>query len=330
MSLPYNIVIDGNNFFVSTMMGVLANNPNTLYNVKHDDPRTDPRYGLFLHCLMAGLEHFCQSGLPTPQDLGYSGIVLCFDASNNWRKKVFPNYKAVRKARRKKENFDWSYFYDLMECLKTDILKSLPVYYCHKDGFEADDLIAMTVYHMAGEWVIVSADKDMMQLLTHASVYNPRHKVFYEKGILGGNVNVNKDGYDLLEHVVKGDSGDGIPNIFSDDDVFINPDKRNARISKKKMEQIKADLFHDFTNGDWSKLDRFNDKYPYLKRNLELICFRYIGDSGRYDARCNYKSDLKEDNTAALFHKYGLNKLAQTAFWQNAIEKDKQGVENNE
>ena len=39
-----------------------------------------------------------------------------------------------------------------------------------------------------------------------------------------------------MEHILKGDAGDGVPNVLSDDDVFINDDKRQTPLSKKKME----------------------------------------------------------------------------------------------
>ena len=42
----------------------------------------------------------------------------------------------------------------------------------------------------------------------------------------------------LAEHIMRGDSGDGIPNILSDDDVFINDEKRQNRLTSKKMEDM--------------------------------------------------------------------------------------------
>ena len=35
----------------------------------------------------------------------------------------------------------------------------------------------------------------------------------------------------IIEHIIKGDRGDGIPNIKSDDDTFITPGKKQTSIS---------------------------------------------------------------------------------------------------
>ena len=40
----------------------------------------------------------------------------------------------------------------------------------------------------------------------------------------------------IKEHIIKGDTGDGIPNILSDDDALINKDKRQKPLSKKKIQ----------------------------------------------------------------------------------------------
>jgi hypothetical protein len=44
-----------------------------------------------------------------------------------------------------------------------------------------------------------------------------------------------KFGEYLIEHTVRGDSGDGIPNMFSKDDVFVNDEDRQTPVTAKKL-----------------------------------------------------------------------------------------------
>ena len=38
----------------------------------------------------------------------FGDMVICCDASNNWRREIFEHYKASRKTTRDKSDFDWS------------------------------------------------------------------------------------------------------------------------------------------------------------------------------------------------------------------------------
>jgi hypothetical protein len=45
-----------------------------------------------------------------------------------------------------------------------------------------------------------------------------------------------------MEHILRGDSGDGVPNILSDDDVFVVDDKRQNRLTQKVITEIKENI----------------------------------------------------------------------------------------
>jgi hypothetical protein len=64
----------------------------------------------------------------------------------------------------------------------------------------------------------------------------------------------------LYLHILKGDSGDGIPNVLSDDDTFVVPDKRQNKLTQKRIDAITA--------GDRSKFANFDRN---LARNTQLI-----------------------------------------------------------
>ena len=77
-----------------------------------------------------------------------------------------------------------------------------------------------------------------------------------------------------MEHIIKGDKGDGIPNILSSDDTFVS-DSRQKPITAKKMEpwlSIPIDEFHNHVDIDTAR---------NFQRNRYLIDFEYIPDTVR-------------------------------------------------
>lgn len=161
-------------------------------------------------------------------------IVICIDGRDYWRKKNFPQYKQNRKKQQKKDSFDWDGFHQVFNQLKAEFKENLPYKVLEVYSAEADDLMAVlaTVYGPHRDVVIVSSDKDLLQIQinTCAKVkqYSPLHKKFIDGG----------DGkYDFFTHVIKGDEGDGIPNIFSDDDTFLVETKRQKPVATAKLNE---------------------------------------------------------------------------------------------
>ena len=100
---------------------------------------------------------------------------------------------------------------------------------------EADDVIG-TICHAHGQQLggdpilILSGDKDFQQLQEYANIeqYSPILKKFIKCN--------DPQGY-LLEHILKGDRGDGVPNILSPGDVFVSGGRQKP-MSKKKMSEF--------------------------------------------------------------------------------------------
>lgn len=164
-------------------------------------------------------------------DLG--DVVLCVDGRNYWRKSVFPLYKKSRSKSREKDSFDWVTFFNIFNQLKTEFKENLPLKLLEVETAEADDLISVLTRRYAPheKVVIVSSDHDFIQLhAAHQNIYqfSPFHKKYLK---------IDHNEYSLFEHIVKGDPGDGIPNILTDDDVFMAPEKRSKPISKKKLSE---------------------------------------------------------------------------------------------
>ena len=104
--------------------------------------------------------------------------------------------------------------------------------------------------------MIVSGDKDFSQLQRYKSVsqYSPITKKM---------IKVDDPMEYLYEHVIRGDTGDGVPNIMSRDDVFVNG-LRQKPLTKKKVSAMIEEMKRGITPFDGEV------KRNYL-RNIQLI-----------------------------------------------------------
>ena len=172
----------------------------------------------------------------------YGEIVLCTDSSHTWRKDFYPLYKANRKKTRDASDLDWKMLFDTLQVVKEEIRDNFPYRYMYVEQCEADDIIAILVKHAREKVMIVSGDKDFQQL----------HKYDYVKQ---WSPNLNKlitcDNPDLFlkEHILTGDKSDGIPNILSNDDCFVEgirqtPLRKGIKDSYLRMTIEKDDKYY--------------------------------------------------------------------------------------
>ena len=150
------------------------------------------------------------------------------------RKESFPEYKANRKKKRETDTTDWTSLFEFLHQMIDDLREYFPYKVVKVEGAEADDIIAvLTQEEMKNPTTIISSDKDFIQLQKYEGVqqWSPLTKDWVK-----GDPEES-----LWEKLVKGDAGDGVPNILSSDDTFITEGKRQSPISKKKMEMWKED-----------------------------------------------------------------------------------------
>ena len=188
----------------------------------------------------------------------YGQMVIACDSSNVWRKQIFPNYKAGRKANRAKSEHDWEFIFDVLAKIKQEIKDFLPYKVIAVESAEADDIIATLCKRTNEKVLILSGDKDFIQLHNdRIRQYNPVLNKF-----------VGKDENPIIyirEHILKGDRSDGIPNILSDDNVFIEG-RRQTPLSKKKIEGWVNEVVPTFTD----------EQQKNYERNRQLIDLNYI------------------------------------------------------
>jgi hypothetical protein len=163
----------------------------------------------------------------------YGEIVLACDGGKSWRKGYFPQYKAHRKKAREDSGMDWNLFFQYLNQIREEIKENFPYKVIHLEHIEADDVIATLVketqeFGKNEPVMIISSDKDFIQLHKYKNVkqFSPIQK----KVVSDPNPHLY-----LFEHIMRGDSGDGIPNILSGDNTFVD-NSRQTPITKKKIE----------------------------------------------------------------------------------------------
>lgn len=210
-----------------------------------------------ISALMAHVGGQAESGAPINEDLvrhtvlnsirssqkrfknTYGDMIICCDDKHYWRKTAFQYYKAHRQKDRAQSAHDWNAIFESLNKIRDEVRDNFPYKMIQVPHAEADDVIATLckqygTFKMTPETeriLIISGDKDFGQLQKYVNVeqYSPLTKKFI--------VQSNPERL-LREHIIYGDRGDGVPNIFSDDDSIINENKRQRNVSRKFIEPI--------------------------------------------------------------------------------------------
>lgn len=170
----------------------------------------------------------------------FGEIVICADGKNSWRREIYPYYKAGRRKSREESELDWNELFRIINLIRSELIEHFPYKVIHLDHCEADDIIG-TVAHTFGtelnigteQILVLSGDKDYIQLHKYANVkqYDPVRKRWIQ--------NSDPDKY-LLEHVLKGDGGDGVPNVLSADNSIAVGERQKAMTAKRIAELLKG------------------------------------------------------------------------------------------
>lgn len=217
----------------------------------------------------------------------YGEMVLACDGGNTWRRQAFPQYKANRKKSRSESGLDWKEFYRILDMVREEIRENLPYRMVHLQGLEADDVIA-TLVEQTQEFgkhepvMIISSDTDFVQLHRYANVrqFSPMNKAFVKE----------KDPVRFMrEHILRGDTGDGVPNILSKDDVFVSGDRQTPLRAKLVEEWI----------ANWDSLDKHmtEEQYRCFQRNRTLIDLSQIPPAKKLDIINTFEMAKPNSNT---------------------------------
>lgn len=220
-------------------------------------------------------------------EFGKDDVVVACDSRKYWRKDVFPYYKGKRGSDRDASNIDWDGIFEVQRVVKAELAEFFPYKVIEVLGAEADDIIGTLVHTCAPQGdriLLIGDDKDFYQLHSHMTFhqYDP---VFRKKRV----VCPNGDQY-LKEQIFRGDGGDGIPNVLSDDDTFMVPGKRQKQLREVKLKEYLA--------VEPEKLPP--EVYRNYKRNQQLIDLSYTPTEIKEKILKDYKQQHGKDRSKLM------------------------------
>ena len=207
------IIFDYNQVAISNLMEQIGNS------------KTAVEEGLVRHMILNTIRTYVKK---FKANYGPEVVIAC-DNKNYWRREFFPHYKASRKKAREASGHDWNSIFSCLGTIRDELMEYSPYKVISVHTCEADDIIATLVqkYSSTQKIMILSSDKDFAQLQRYANVeqYSPILKKFIKEPL---------PLLQLKQLVIRGDKGDGIPNILSADDCFVTA-TRQKPITEAKI-----------------------------------------------------------------------------------------------
>ena len=180
--------------------------------------------------------------------------VLEGENSRGYRQKILPSYKSNRKNEPEKRA--------VLEKVKPLLIKTGVKIMQAPMGFEADDLIADMVKE-PGEFIIVSQDKDFLQVLSDnpsdkkVQIWDPVKKIFKNALFCMSRFGVKPSEFIFYQALV-GDQADCIPGVKGIGPVA----------ATKIIKECKGDPETLDENWEW-----FAEKFPKLKSDDAVVHF---------------------------------------------------------
>lgn len=222
----------------------------------------------------------------------YGELIIACDNRKYWRKAFFPYYKGNRKRDREDSGMDWESLFNGINTIKEELKEFSPYRVIDIEGAEADDIIATLSSYTDEKVVIVSSDHDFFQLqkFPNVSQYSPNKKRF-----VSPDVDVE---YYIFEHIIKGDKGDGVPNVLTNDDAIVAGERQKPVTSKKLNEWYKNP---ESRPGDETFIRNF-------QRNKTLVDFSHIPEDIKTAVINNYESH-ESKNRSLLIDYFNTNRM---------------------
>ena len=254
------IIVDLSQVMISNLMVQLGNHTNT--EIEEE---------LLRHMILNSIRSYNQKFKNE-----YGEMIIACDASNNWRRQIFPYYKANRRKNREKSELNWTHIFDTLSKVREELKEYFPYRVIQIDGAEADDIIGTLVDKFGNtseKILIMSGDKDFVQLQRYMNVkqYDPVQKRW--------RITNDPDRF-VKEHIMRGDPGDGVPNFLSADNTFV-VGTRQKPLSQKKMDA-------------WIHMDprEFCDENMLrgYMRNQQLVDLTFVPENLRVQVLTEYET----------------------------------------
>ena len=226
----------------------------------------------------------------------YGELVIACDNQTYWRREYFPYYKAGRKKAREESGFDWKTIFEALNLIRSELEVFFPYKVINVDGAEADDIIAVLaewsqtndtdniLFKEPKPFLVMSGDHDFIQLQKYENVkqFSPVQKKFVKPDI-------SPEKY-IFEHIIRGDKGDGVPNVLSDDDSIVTGTRQKA------IRQDKIDIWYK----DFEAMPQDANFKKNYDRNKMLVSFDSIPQKVRSAIINSYVDKPQKDKSKLL------------------------------
>ena len=224
------LIIDGNNLVWRCFYVAESVNPGGMDGLLH------------VHMFLSSLKNYCELYKP-------KNVICCWDKrldnAPNFRNSLLPEYKEQRDKDKAKD----------VHCeneLIEELISYLGVVNFYPKQLEADDCIAWLCHNLPGKKVIVSVDKDMLQLVNDDVLYyDPMKKVEINMSNFDTYSKFKYDTF-LVEKCFAGDPSDNVKGIYKfgpvkvkkylDGDVELNDEQKTQLEFNMKL--FKLDLYN--------------------------------------------------------------------------------------
>jgi len=234
----------------------------------------------------------------------FGELVIACDSGNVWRKTHFPYYKANRKKSKETSELDWNAIFNCLNKIRSELKEFFPYRVISVDTAEADDIISTLISEFGtdlntGESILIlSGDKDFVQLHRYGNIkqYDPTRKKY---------ITTNDPDQYLIEHIIKGDAGDGVPNMLSPDNCFVIG-QRQTTMSKKRLTELSEAIKKNTIET--------HSAYRNYLRNKQIIDLSMTPDYIREKVMIEYneQANKKRDKLLNYFIQHKLKNLIES------------------
>ena len=236
----------------------------------------------------------------------YGEMVVCLDCrTGNWRKELFPAYKFTRKKKRIDSGVDWDKIFKDVNTITEEFRKELPYKFVMVNNLEADDVIALLVKNAPeiSEQDMLGGMKYPVLIISNDKDYKQLHKYEYVKQYYPKKQTIGREPdpeFALQDLIIHGDKSDGIPNIRSDKNIFMEDGRRQTSIS--------TDFMRRFLKEGVDSLSIFEkERYEF---NKMLISFDEIPSKYEQEVIDEYKKE-KTFNRFNLMQYFARHRLKE-------------------
>ncbi len=230
---------------------------------------------------------------------GISSPIFAFDSRKNYRKKILPGYKD-RPPANEKEMEDRKEIFKQIRDLRTFILPTLGFKNIFQQtGLEADDILARLVRDNPGEFIVLTGDEDLLQLVDDCTWFSPIKKVLINETAFRKKYGIAPRDWRLVKQIA-GCTSDKVKGIHM--------------VGEKTVLKY---LNGTLNKNNWIYPVILEEKEAVMQKNAILVNLPFP----KTKSMEIQKDEFSREGFEAICDIFGLNRLAQKADeWQELFK----------